>query len=219
MCFGFRSLDESVRNTTATKGGRDGEPADVERVVIDGAEDAADQRAVGLDNEAGFFTQARREVRFGFLQHAGWWIDVECGEDRLRERVNVAGARDISAAPSLKHGADQPPRAEAIAASAASALAPSGPPAWAMSGRPPPPFPPSAAAAAFTRSTALKRDVRSSVTPTTMPALPSPVIPTSATTPEPSCFLPSSARPFRSLISIPSTARANSLTSPIMRTP
>ncbi len=43
--------------------------------------------------------------------------------------------------------------------------------------------------------------------------------PTSATTPEPSCFLPSSARLFRSLMSMPSTARAISLTSPTMRTP
>ena len=65
------------------------------------------------------------------------------------------------------------PIAASIAASAASALAPSGPPACAMSGRPPPPLPPSASAPIRTRSTALKRAVRSSVTPTTMPALPS----------------------------------------------
>src|SRR3981189_2201352 len=42
-----------------------------------------------------------------------------------------------------------------IAASAAAALAPSGPPACAMSGRPPPPLPPSASEATRTRSTAL----------------------------------------------------------------
>ena len=36
---------------------------------------------------------------------------------------------------------------------------------------------------------------QSSVTPTTRPALPSSVTPTMATTPEPTCFLPSSARP------------------------
>ncbi len=69
---------------------------------------------------------------------------------------------------------DQPPSAASIALSAASAFDPSGPPACAMSGRPPPPLPPSASAPLRTRSTALKRDVRSSVTPTTMPALPSP---------------------------------------------
>ena len=51
---------------------------------------------------------------------------------------------------------DQPPAiAFSIAASAASALAPSGPPACAMSGRPPPPLPPSASEATRTRSTAL----------------------------------------------------------------
>src|SRR5579871_2221413 len=89
---------------------------------------------------------------------------------------------------------DYPPSAAAMAASAASAFEPSGPPACAMSGRPPPPLPPSASAPLRTRSTALKRATRSLVTPTTMPALPSPVTPTIATIPEPTCFLPSSAR-------------------------
>src|SRR5258708_39469593 len=42
-----------------------------------------------------------------------------------------------------------------IADSAAPALAPSGPPAWAMSGRPPPPLPPSTTEATRARSTAL----------------------------------------------------------------
>src|SRR6267378_2449376 len=40
-----------------------------------------------------------------------------------------------------------------------------------------------------------------------------------ATTPEPSCFLPSSTRLLRSFISMPSTARAISLTLPTSRTP
>ena len=40
-----------------------------------------------------------------------------------------------------------------------------------------------------------------------------------ATTPEPTCFLPSSARLRRSLTSMPSTARASSFTSPMVRTP
>jgi hypothetical protein len=48
-----------------------------------------------------------------------------------------------------------PAIAFSIAESAASALAPSGPPACAMSGRPPPPLPPSASEATRTRSTAL----------------------------------------------------------------
>ena len=70
-----------------------------------------------------------------------------------------------------------------------------------------------------TRSTAENRAVRSGVTPTTMLALPSSLVATRATTPEPSCFLPSSARLFRSLMSMPATARAISFTSPTMRTP
>ena len=57
------------------------------------------------------------------------------------------------------------------------------------------------------------------MTPTTTPALPSSVTPTMATTPEPTCFLPSSARLFRSLMSMPETARASSLMSPTLRTP
>ena len=86
-----------------------------------------------------------------------------------------------------------------IAASAASALPPSGPPACAMSGRPPPPLPPSAAEPTRTRSTALKRSVRSSVTPTTTPPCRLSVLPTIATTPEPTLFLPSSASAYQSL--------------------
>src|SRR5262249_16642540 len=102
--------------------------------------------------------------------------------------------------------------AASIAFSAASAFDPSGPPACAMSGRPPPPFPPSASAPFLTRSTAFNRLVRSSVTPTTMPALPSSAVATMATTPEPTWRLPSSARLRRSLSSMPETARASSLT-------
>src|SRR5262249_42567143 len=78
--------------------------------------------------------------------------------------------------------------------SAASALEPSGPPACAISARPPPPLPPSASAPLRTRSIAEKRDVRSAVTPTTTPALPSSVTPTMATPPEPRRVLPSSTR-------------------------
>src|SRR5882762_8027623 len=111
------------------------------------------------------------------------------------------------------------PIAFSIAVNAAAALAPSGPAACAMSGRPPPPLPPSASEATRTRLTALNRETRSAVTPTTTPALPSSVTPMMATTPEPICFLPSSARLLRSFISMPSTARAISLTSPTSRTP
>src|SRR5262249_10051299 len=117
-------------------------------------------------------------------------------------------------------GSDQPPpSAPSMALSAASALEPSGPPACAISARPPPPLPPSASAPLRTRSIAEKRDVRSAVTPTTTPALPSSVTPTMATTPEPRRFLPSSTRLRRSLRSMPSTARAKSFTSPTTRTP
>src|SRR6187399_282355 len=112
----------------------------------------------------------------------------------------------------------QPPSAASIALSASSAFDPSGPPACAMSERPPPPLPPSASAPFLTSSTALKRLVRSSVTPTTMPALPSAAVATMATTPDPTCRLPSSARLRRSLSSIPVTARASSLTPLTCRT-
>src|SRR6476661_6033790 len=112
----------------------------------------------------------------------------------------------------------QPPSAASIALSASSAFDPSGPPACAMSGRPPPPLPPSASAPFLTNSTALKRLVRSSVTPTTMPALPSAAVATMATTPDPTCRLPSSARLRRSLSSMPDTARASSLTPLTCRT-
>ena len=58
-----------------------------------------------------------------------------------------------------------------------------------MSGRPPPPCPPSAATAALTRSTALNWPARSSVTPTATLARPS-LTATSAATPEPTrCFI------------------------------
>ena len=97
-----------------------------------------------------------------------------------------------------------------MAASAACALPASGPPAWAMSGRPPPPLPPRASAASRTRSTALMRAVRSSVTPTTIEALPSAAA-TKATTPEPICALAPSARLLRSLGDTPSTSAQHRL--------
>src|SRR3546814_14933076 len=63
-----------------------------------------------------------------------------------------------------------------------------------MSGRPPPPCPPSAATAALTRSTALWLLVLSSVTPTATEARPS-FTATSIATPLPTCFFsPSTVR-------------------------
>ena len=97
-----------------------------------------------------------------------------------------------------------------MAASASFAFAPSGPPACAMSGRPPPPLPPSASDAARTRSTALTREVRSSVTPTTSEALPSATV-TNATTPEPIFDFASSASAFRSLAATSSTQAQHGL--------
>ena len=70
------------------------------------------------------------------------------------------------------------------------------PPACAMSGRPPPPDPPRAAAPTLTRSTALILPVRSSVTATTIEAFPSEVA-ISAITPEPILPLRSSAMGFK----------------------
>src|SRR5713226_9299042 len=97
------------------------------------------------------------------------------------------------------HAGYEPPRAPSIALRAASAFEPSGPPACAMSGRPPPPLPPSASAPLRTRSTAEKRAVRSAVTPTTRPALPSGEALATATTPDPTLSFPSSASDFSSL--------------------
>src|SRR4030095_11475928 len=107
--------------------------------------------------------------------------------------------------------------AASIAFSASGALAASGPPPCAMSGRPPPPLPPSAAPPAWTSSPALSDLDRSSVTPTTAEALPSST-PISATTPEPSFFLYSSAMPFSSLPRTPLSTRPISFTPPISRT-
>ncbi len=70
------------------------------------------------------------------------------------------GERLPIAAPTVafrKWNLGYPPIAAAMASSAASALAPSGPPACAMSGLPPPPLPPSTSDALRTRSTAEKR--------------------------------------------------------------
>jgi hypothetical protein len=82
-------------------------------------------------------------------------------------------------------------------------LSPSGPPPWAMSGRPPPPCPPSAATAALTRSTALTLPPARSVTPTATEARPS-LTATRAATPEPIRALASSTAPRSSLGSSPS---------------
>ena len=61
------------------------------------------------------------------------------------------------ALPAAPAEASPPAIFAAMASSACSARAPSGPPACAMSGRPPPPLPPSASAPMRARSTALKR--------------------------------------------------------------
>src|SRR5260370_38864452 len=92
-----------------------------------------------------------------------------------------------------------------MAESAAPALAPSGPPACAISGRPPPPFPPRASEATRTRSTALKREGRYLVTPTTTPPLPSGAVFATATTPDFTFSFPSSTSAFRSLFASPLT--------------
>ncbi len=77
-----------------------------------------------------------------------------------------------------------------------------------MSGRPPPPLPPSAAEPSRTNSTALNRLTKSGVTATTMLALPSSLAAAIATTPEPTLLFASSASDFRSFMSTPLTALA-----------
>src|SRR6185295_502091 len=99
------------------------------------------------------------------------------------------------------------------ASSASCAFEPSGPPPWAMSGRPPPPCPPSAVTAALTRSTALTWPARSSVTPTATLARPS-LTATRAATPEPTrCFIVSTVER-SSLGSSPSTTWPRNLWPP-----
>src|SRR5216683_7942838 len=129
-------------------------------------------------------------------------------EGGRRERHHREQNRDLHLTPAS---------AASIAFSASGALAASGPPPCAMSGQPPPPLPPSASTPAFTRSTALRLLERSSVTPTTAEALPS-SMPISATTPEPSFFLNSSAMPLRSLATTPFSTRPISFTPPTSRT-
>ena len=119
-----------------------------------------------------------------------------------------------SSSPPRKIGAQAPAAISiclAIASTASDAFAPSGPPAYAISGRPPPPLPPTAAAPARTRSTAEIVAVRSSVTPTATAALPS-FTPIKAATPEPSFFLVSSIRPRKSFAATPSRTRPANLT-------
>src|SRR5665213_2934987 len=82
-----------------------------------------------------------------------------------------------------------------------------------MSGRPPPPLPPKAAAPSLTSSTASKRVTRSSVTPRISAASNSPRA-TNATMPEPRSRFIASTRLFSSLAGTPSSARAANLTPP-----
>jgi hypothetical protein len=94
--------------------------------------------------------------------------------------------------------------------SAAGMPAGSLPPAWAMSGRPPP-RPPTFSAATLTRSPALKRSVRSLVTPAMRLTLPSLSV-ASSTTPEPTLFLSWSMVSRSDLGSAPSSRAASTLT-------
>src|SRR5262249_15120378 len=144
----------------------------------------------------------------------------EAGDDE--EAEDVLEQRCVFQLPPLPMSAHNrmlqlPPSAISMASSAAAAFEPSGPPACAMSGRPPPPLPPRASAPLRTRSTALKRDTRSSVTPTTRPPWPSGAVLPPATTPEPTLILPSSASDFSSLLARPLTARRKNLV-PLMST-
>src|SRR5690242_5056716 len=177
-----------------------------------------------IDEDADVLAQISAVVEHiaAHLWQAGEHVRERVADGRALRLDRLAGHQLAQPArePDLRH--EPPPRqglpsAAAMAASAASALDPSGPPACAMSGRPPPPLPPSTSAPFFTSSTALKRLIRSSVTPTTIPALPSAAVATIATIPDPTCRFPSSARLRRSLSSIPDTARARSFTPLICR--
>ena len=171
---------------------------DLALLVGSGAEMALDQRLP---------RQGRREPEKG----DGGLSRLKAGGRARPSPARVARARGTRDALLMRDAADLAQARALIpcstASSASPALAPSGPPAWAMSGRPPPPLPPSAAEPSRTRSTALKRPVRSAVTATTRLALPSSPVAAIATTPEPTLCLASSASDFRSFISTPLTAR------------
>ena len=113
---------------------------------------------------------------------------------------------------------DYPAISARTAARAACASPPSGPPPCAMSGRPPPPLPPSFSTPTRTRSTELKRSVRSSVTPAAIEARPS-VTAITAEMPLPMRFLFSSTNPRNSLGSSPSITCPIKATSPMVSGP
>src|SRR6185312_12345883 len=170
------------------------------------------------------------------LRHALQRIGGDIGEDEededhfdgLTDRATRLSAFEHKIGPVAQRGlaivgvahvaGSSAARRFSIAANASCAFVPSGPPACAMSARPPPPLPPSASAPSRTRSTALMRPVMSSVTPTTSEALPS-VTAAKATTPEPILVLASSARPLRSFAETPSTRRSTALTPAIFLAP
>ena len=105
---------------------------------------------------------------------------------RLRQRMNPVYPRQERR--TLVRRFPPPP----TTTKAASALEPSGPPACAMSGLLLLPCRPSPGRFPY-EARRRNRAMRSVVTPTTMLALPSSLVVTRVTMPEPSCFLPSSA--------------------------
>src|SRR5271166_3936912 len=172
--------------------------------------------------------QIRRDAREGLRRHgrgglydqgpravgragAEMAVDRQIPRQGRREPQSGDGGLTQVAPPPPVPGNGQPQALARIpsstAVSASWALAPSGPPAWAISARPPPPLPPRTAEPRRTRSTALKRWVWSGVTATTRLALPSSPVAAIATTPEPRLCLASSASHLRSFMSTPVTAR------------
>src|SRR5580658_1910993 len=81
--------------------------------------------------------------------------------------------QSVSLDPIFRHSCRPYSNAARTASNASFVFPPSGPPACAISGRPPPPLPPTATAALRTRSTAFTLGKRSADTPTTMLAFPS----------------------------------------------
>src|SRR3954464_13090934 len=89
--FGLRRLHERVCDAAAAPVRMHREATDVEGVAVWSAEDAGDQLAVCLHDEADFVAQARREIAIRLLEPRGWRIDFERAEDRMREGVDFAG--------------------------------------------------------------------------------------------------------------------------------
>ena len=138
-------------------GGKDRHPFPVPTKVYDKTigvlKSAVAKAKLGNDEKLGAIRrldeQARRLERHASGPSLGSFVAEERARSHEYGGRSVFGWEPPQAAHQLQsvaHGAERP----------SAAFVPSGPPPWAMSGRPPPPCPPTASTALRTRSTALR---------------------------------------------------------------